>query len=126
MTPWGGNLGVEIVRQRSCVPVSACQKLNVISPHFTTVCGRPHHPRRRGARIAQRPPAQRRVPAWVWDGAGAQVVVLVWFLFMFTANSVHVYEVILHSTFDMRSPEHMTAAARFPPLDFHPKGSCWF
>jgi hypothetical protein len=33
---------------------------------------------------------------------------------------------ILHSTFGMRSHEHMTAAARFPPLDFHPKGSCLF
>ena len=32
MTPWGGNLGVEIVRQRSCVPVSACHNLSVISP----------------------------------------------------------------------------------------------
>jgi hypothetical protein len=31
MTPWGGNLGVEIVRQRSCVPVSACHNLSVIS-----------------------------------------------------------------------------------------------
>jgi hypothetical protein len=28
----------------------------------------------------------------------------------------------LHSKPDMRSPEHMTAAARFPPLDFHLKG----
>ena len=30
-----------------------------------------------------------------------------------------IVEVILHSKSDMRSPEHMTAAARFPPLDFH-------
>ena len=29
---------------------------------------------------------------------------------------------ILHSKSDMRSPEHMTAAARFPPLDFHLHG----
>ena len=28
----------------------------------------------------------------------------------------------MHSKSDMRSPEHMTAAARFPPLDFHLHG----
>ncbi len=28
----------------------------------------------------------------------------------------------MHSKSDMRSPEHMTAAARFPPLDFHLQG----
>ena len=36
-------------------------------------------------------------------------------------SSAH-WQRILHSTFDMRSPEHMTAAARFLPLDFPPQG----
>ncbi len=42
--------------------------------------------------------------------------------FLDCADQIRRQEVILHSKSDMRSPEHMTAAARSPPLDFHLQG----